>query len=101
MATGGLQAPLAIAPDHPAFEGHFPGRPIVPAVVLVAETLAAIEAAAPRPPRGWKIAAAKFSRPVGPGIALTLTHEETEGGGRRFEIRCAEGVVATGSLAPA
>jgi 3-hydroxyacyl-[acyl-carrier-protein] dehydratase len=33
-----------ISADHPALPGHFPGRPIVPGVVVLDRVLAAIEA---------------------------------------------------------
>src|SRR3546814_5615986 len=36
---------LVIGDDHPALPGHFPGRPIVPGVVIVDRVLDAIEAA--------------------------------------------------------
>lgn len=92
-----LQAPLAIAQDHPAFAGHFPGQPVVPAVVLLAEALAAIELATGRAPHEWTVAGAKFLQPVGPGARLTLIHEELRGA-RRFEIRSGEALVASGTL---
>jgi 3-hydroxyacyl-[acyl-carrier-protein] dehydratase len=91
---------LAIAPDHPAFAGHFPGRPIVPAVVLLDEALAAVEAATGRAPQEWTLASAKFLQPVGPGTPLTLTHQAA-GGARRFEIRSGERLIASGVLMPA
>ena len=90
--------PLHIAADHPAFEGHFPGRPIVPAVLLLAEALAAIEEATAEPASGWTVASAKFLVPVTPGMPLAFAHESTAGG-RRFEIRSGEQVVASGVLA--
>ena len=33
---------LPIAPDHPAFAGHFPGQPLLPGVALLAAVLEAI-----------------------------------------------------------
>ena len=96
----GSSVPLHIPANHPAFEGHFPGRPIVPAVVLLAEALAAIEAATAEPARAWTLASAKFLTPVVPGMVLTLAHEPTATG-RRFEIRSGVQVVASGVLARA
>jgi 3-hydroxymyristoyl/3-hydroxydecanoyl-(acyl carrier protein) dehydratase len=101
---------LVIARDHPAYDGHFPARPILPAVVLLAEALAVIEnefGVRPRShlPRSgsdpeFSVSSAKFLRPVAPGTALTLAHEAS-GDGVRFEIRSADGVVASGVLARA
>jgi 3-hydroxyacyl-[acyl-carrier-protein] dehydratase len=99
---------LDIARDHPAYQGHFPGRPILPAVVLLAEALAAIELPKPgtvpdfRKPGtvpGFDLSSVKFLRVVEPGTPLTLAYEAS-GGGVRFEIRAPAGVVASGVLAP-
>jgi 3-hydroxymyristoyl/3-hydroxydecanoyl-(acyl carrier protein) dehydratase len=66
---------LVFPPEHPAFLGHFPQRPIVPGALLLDAALHAIEAA--HPPAsgasGYHVAAVKFFRPVGPGEVLTLT----------------------------
>ena len=35
---------FTITPEHPSLPGHFPGRPIVPGVVILDHVLAAIEA---------------------------------------------------------
>lgn len=32
---GNLQADIAIRPDHPIFDGHFPGQPVVPGVCMI------------------------------------------------------------------
>jgi 3-hydroxymyristoyl/3-hydroxydecanoyl-(acyl carrier protein) dehydratase len=97
MPTGAVETRLAIPRDHPAFEGHFPGHPILPGVVLLAEALAAIEAATGHPPHAWTISSAKFLRPVDPGTPLTLAHERLASGAMRFEIRSPLGAVASGA----
>jgi 3-hydroxyacyl-[acyl-carrier-protein] dehydratase len=33
---------FAVPPDHPSLAGHFPGKPIVPGVLLLDEALAAL-----------------------------------------------------------
>ena len=89
-----------IADDHPAYEGHFPGRPILPGVVILAEALAAIEASTGAPATAWRIDNAKFLGVVTPGTRLALTHETLASGGVRFEVRAAGEVVASGTLSP-
>jgi 3-hydroxyacyl-[acyl-carrier-protein] dehydratase len=81
--------------NHPAFAGHFPGRPIVPGVLLLdaaLHALGAYEAAC-------RIASAKFLRPVPPETILQLHSEATPNGTVRFSV-CddSKGEVATGQL---
>lgn len=90
---------LTLPDPHPATEGHFPGAPVLPAVVLLDEALRAIEASGARGP--WRISAVKFLHPVLPGEALRLTHERLASGVIRFSISNAAGAVATGQLAAA
>jgi 3-hydroxyacyl-[acyl-carrier-protein] dehydratase len=99
MAAGTVETVLTVARNHPAYDGHFPGHPILPGVVILAEVLAAIEAATTLPPERWEIANAKFLEPVLPGAALTLAHEIDAAGSVRFEVRSAQVVVARGTLA--
>ncbi len=94
-----MKQPLRIASNHPAYDGHFPGHPLLPGVVLLAEALAAIEAESGPPADGWIVENAKFLIPVQPGTELTLLHEARAGGGVRFEIHSPDGVVASGVLA--
>ncbi len=63
-----------IAHDHPSLPGHFPGRPIVPGVVVLDRVIAAIEAAhggmgALRLPQ------AKFLQPLLPGETARIDIE--------------------------
>ena len=60
---------IAIPSRHPAFEGHFPGRPIVPGAMLLDLILAAYS----RPVSA--VSRAKFHQPVMPGDVLTLCFE--------------------------
>lgn len=87
-----------IAVDHPAFAGHFPGRPILPGVVLLAEVLEALRAAGQLGECGITINAAKFLAPVGPGALLDI-HVEPGEASRRFEVRQGTQPVASGVLA--
>jgi 3-hydroxyacyl-[acyl-carrier-protein] dehydratase len=99
---------LHIAPDHPAFAGHFPGAPIVPGVVMldaavhaVLKMLRAITANDEENGRVGEIcqiSSAKFLRPVGPGETLTISLDTTAAGSARFEISSGGRKVATGTL---
>jgi 3-hydroxymyristoyl/3-hydroxydecanoyl-(acyl carrier protein) dehydratase len=87
------QARWTVPIDHPAFAGHFPGRPIVPGVVLLDRLLSAV--AVP-----CDIASAKFLSPAGPGEILEFTWQAQGSGTIKFDIACAGRRVATGSLVP-
>lgn len=56
---------FCIAADHPSLPGHFPGRPVVPGVVLLDEVLACL---AP----GAVLLTAKFTAPVLPDQVVEL-----------------------------
>ena len=88
-----MEQKLRIAKDHPAYEGHFPGHPLLPGVVLIAEAMAALDAS------DWTVVSAKFLSPVEPGMALTLAHAAKGPDTIDFEIASPRGIVATGTLA--
>lgn len=90
---------MNVACDHPALAGHFPGRPVVPAVVLLTEILARVEALTGEPPQRWTITTAKFFAPVMPGELLSFRHASASPDGFRFEVRAASGIVASATLA--
>ncbi len=91
---------LSIPAQHPAFDGHFPGAPILPGVVLLDETLRAVQRAGGFSGQGWRVATAKFLEPVRPGEPLTLEHEQLANGSIRFTIRSDDRSVANGTLTP-
>ncbi|MEO8136444.1 MAG: hypothetical protein ABI831_21020 [Betaproteobacteria bacterium] len=93
-----IETTVTIAPDHPAFAGHFPGTPIVPGVVLLDEALNAIRAATGAGGAGCRIGVAKFLRPVRPGAVIVIRQEAAAGGGVRFDILVGADKVATGTV---
>jgi 3-hydroxyacyl-[acyl-carrier-protein] dehydratase len=76
--TGPAQSPTATAAFHldagfPAFEGHFPGYPILPAVVMLEIGVLLAERAAGHALRLLGIPHAKFSRTSYPGDVLVAS----------------------------
>jgi 3-hydroxymyristoyl/3-hydroxydecanoyl-(acyl carrier protein) dehydratase len=94
-----ITSELAIASDHPAYAGHFPGRPILPGAVLLDEALREIGRSRGVELTHWRIASAKFLKTVEPGEPLTLTHSASSGSTIRFVIYSASRIVASGMLA--
>jgi 3-hydroxyacyl-[acyl-carrier-protein] dehydratase len=86
-------ATLHFDADHPAFAGHFPGRPIVPGVLLLDGVQRVIEASSGRTLAG--LAAAKFLSPVLPGEVLTVEFE-CVAAAAHFSIVCGTRRIANG-----
>jgi 3-hydroxyacyl-[acyl-carrier-protein] dehydratase len=84
--------------DHPAFAGHFPGRPIVPGVVLLDRAILFAETMLGQPGLNWQVGNAKFFSPVDPEEALTFSLTTKPSGSITFAVRAAERDVASGSL---
>jgi acyl-CoA synthetase (AMP-forming)/AMP-acid ligase II len=93
-----VQMGLAVPADHPVFAGHFPGQPLLPGALVLAEVMEAIRrvpALVARLGANPTLAAAKFLAPVRPGrtLSIELVPEAGTGRGVRFDVRC-DGVVA-------
>jgi 3-hydroxymyristoyl/3-hydroxydecanoyl-(acyl carrier protein) dehydratase len=99
-----LHVTRVLPADHPSFAGHFPGQPLLPGVVLLAEVLeAALADAALSALLGPKpvLASAKFLAPVSPQgdapIELAISFELLAQGAK-FEIVRAGTAVARGQF---
>ncbi|CAN7641916.1 AMP-binding protein [Trinickia sp. LjRoot230] len=91
-----------IPANHPALPGHFPGRPIVPGVVLLDYAIARIGAALEQALDGYIVSSAKFLSPAAPGVPLALSFQANDNGTIRFSVNAGTRAVASGVLsAPA
>lgn len=86
--------------EHPALAGHFPGRPIVPGVVLLDRAILFAEQLLGHPVSHWQIGNAKFFSPVGPDETLTFALQSKASGAIAFAVRAGGRDVASGSLTP-
>jgi 3-hydroxymyristoyl/3-hydroxydecanoyl-(acyl carrier protein) dehydratase len=85
---------FCIALDHPALPGHFPGAPVVPGVLLLAEGLERFGLLTGAPIQCRRIESAKFFKPVEAGATVTATLTMTEHGQGSMEFSVARTPVA-------
>lgn len=71
MTAPGTEAGFTVPSAHPSLPGHFPGNPLVPAVVLIDLATEATRQAFALGPL-IAITRGKFQAPVRPGEAVTL-----------------------------
>lgn len=88
--------PFTIAHDHPSLPGHFPGKPLVPGVVLLDQVVAAIEAIH-GPLAALRLPQVKFLQPLLPGESARV---ELDGDAPRWRFRVLRGdsVLASGEV---
>ena len=82
-----FEARRTIRADHPSLPGHFPGAPIVPAVVILDEVMAAVNE--------WRadsrligIAAVKFLAPLRPAQPFTICLSSANEAESEIDFRC-------------
>lgn len=88
---------IEIAPDHPAFAGHFPAHPILPGALLLAQAMQALDRAGVSA-RGCAISSAKFHSPLAPGESLRVRWESVAGRSLRLELSTGGRRVASAML---
>jgi 3-hydroxyacyl-[acyl-carrier-protein] dehydratase len=86
---------ITISPDHPSLPGHFPGRPIVPGVVLLDEALALIGKHYAATPISLRV---KFTAVVLGGQTITLSTTSPSAGALSFTAQRDGDTVMSGTL---
>jgi 3-hydroxyacyl-[acyl-carrier-protein] dehydratase len=87
---------FVVAPDHPSLPGHFPGRPVVPGVVVLDRVLDAIEAVH-GPLGALRLPQVKFLQPLLPGEAADIALEG-DAPRWRFRVTRAGDAIASGEV---
>ena len=83
-----LALPLRVGPDHPSLPGHFPGRPVVPGVVLLDAVIEAAGTLLGREPEVLQLVQAKFLAPLLPSEDARI---ELDGKGPALDFRVLRG----------
>lgn len=80
---------LQFAAGHPTGVGHFPGNPIIPGALLLAEVLHCIEQTEGKRFSSCNVKAAKFLYPARPGDSVEIEYSRSAQG--TLEFQCAVG----------
>lgn len=88
---------LTVGREHPSLDGHFPGQPIVPAVVILNLVIQSVESAYPQQ-RVTGVKRVKWLRPLRPDAACELEIEKPHNGRLRFRCHLAGELIAEGNL---
>ncbi len=88
---------IRVPRTHPALPGHFPGRPVVPGVVILDHVIAAAQGRMRQPIRVLGLEHAKFSRPLLPEEEATVDIE-VRASVLRFTVAAEAGTIARGSF---
>jgi len=89
---------VTVPADHPSLAGHFPGRPVVPGVVLLDMVARVLRVAVEAEAQISQLRTAKFHLPVLPGDALSIDIDEAVEGRIQFRILRNVELVADGVL---
>lgn len=89
---------LVVDHTHPSLDGHFPGRPIVPAAVILDLVIRHVAAAYPQH-SVTGVRRAKWLRPLRPSEAFELELDTLNNSHVRFRCQIHGELMAEGSLA--
>ncbi len=84
---------FTIPASHPSLPGHFPGRPVVPGVVLLEEVLACL-------PPGLTLLTAKFTSPVQAQETVCVASTARQDGKVHFAAHVGDRAVLHGVAGP-
>ena len=88
---------FSIPSDHPSLPGHFPGRPVVPGVILLDRVVAAIEAVhGPLPP--LRLPQVKFLQPLLPGEDAEIALDTPAPDRWKFRVLRGDAVLSSGEV---
>lgn len=88
---------FSIPADDPSLPGHFPGRPVVPGVLLLDRVLEAIEATGAAS-GALRLPQVKFLRPLLPGQTARIELQPQDEGVWRFRILRGDESIASGEV---
>jgi 3-hydroxymyristoyl/3-hydroxydecanoyl-(acyl carrier protein) dehydratase len=89
---------LLVAADHPTGTGHFPGNPIIPGALLLAEVLRCIEQARGLHFVSCNVKSAKFQHPARPGDCVEIEYSYSAQGVIEFQCAVAGTRVLSGVI---
>ena len=96
---GSIRQRYVFDADFPGFSGHFPGRPILPAVVQIMTANLLIETATGSSLQAAAIERAKFVRPIVPGELVEITCRRLAGAAAElWDVRIDAGRQAAASF---
>jgi 3-hydroxyacyl-[acyl-carrier-protein] dehydratase len=89
---------VTIDADHPSLSGHFPGHPVVPAVVILGEIMEAVRHTLAPNIVFSGVPEAKFLSPLAPGEELLIVLQQDAEGNVTFRCQVGSRLVAKGTL---
>lgn len=89
---------FVIPANHPTGAGHFPGNPIIPGALLLAEVLRCIEQSEGKHFSSCNVKAAKFLHPARPGDVVDIEYARSAHGTIEFQCAVAGTKVLSGGI---